>query len=189
MKKYLALLLMMSLVASSCALAEETATPLPYGVTFQMDGPAVAQAIGGDAAFEAYDAEYDAETGSVSLLGTEVEVGLGDLKATYMDFEVLRNNSLETPRLNMISASLPTEGNGIADFRSALSALTAIYGEPDSDPFDEGGTAMYVEYGGLDATWTKPDVRINLSMQRMFGTSLSLSFSDRLCYDAADLEE
>lgn len=187
MKKYLALLMLMSLVASTGALAEEAATPLPYGVTFQMDGPAVATTVGGDAVFEAYDPEYDEETGSVCLLDSDV--GLGELKATYIDFEILRNNSAETPRLNMISATLPTEGNGVADFRAALSSLTAIYGAPDSDPFDENGVASYVEYGGLDATWTKTDVRINLSMQRMFGASLSLSFSDRLCYDAADLEE
>lgn len=187
MKKYLALLLMMSLVAAPCALAEEAATPLPYGVTFEMDGPTVAQTVGNDAVFEPLDPEYDDATGTVCLFGGDIS--LGGIEANYINFDITRNNSAEVPRLYMISAALPTEGNGIADFRAALAALTAVYGEPDSDPFDEGGVASYTEYGGLDATWSRTDVRINLSMQRMYGPTLTLSFFNRLCYDAADLEE
>ena len=47
MKKYLALLLMMALAAAPVALAEDAATPLPCGATFEMDGPALVEAIGG----------------------------------------------------------------------------------------------------------------------------------------------
>ena len=50
------------------------------------------------------------------------------------------------------------------------------------------GVEGYVEYGGLHATWTKPDVRINLSLSRMYQESMSLDFSNRLCYDADDLK-
>lgn len=38
------------------------------------------------------------------------------------------------------------------------------------------------------ATWSKADARINLSMGRMYGAYLSLDFTSRLCYDAADLQ-
>ena len=47
MKKYLVLLLMMALAAAPVALAEDAATPLPCGATFEMDGPALVEAIGG----------------------------------------------------------------------------------------------------------------------------------------------
>lgn len=54
MKKYLALLLMMALAAAPVALAEDAATPLPCGATFEMDGPALVEAIGGEAEFVPY---------------------------------------------------------------------------------------------------------------------------------------
>ena len=185
MKKYLALLLMMALTAAPGALAEEASTPLPYGVNFRMDGQAVAEAIGNGAAFTPYY-EEEAETGAVYL--DETALGLGDLRAEYVTFEVQRNNSPEEPRLYLISAGLPVSGNGVKDFRDALEALKAIYGEPDGDPFDEAGVEGYVEYGTLSASWTKADTRVNLTLGRMYGTYLSLDFSSRLCYDAADLQ-
>ena len=46
----------------------------------------------------------------------------------------------------------------------------------------------YVEYGNLSASWTKADVRISLYMSRMYAESLTLDFSNRLCYDKADLQ-
>ena len=98
MKKYLALLLMMALAAAPVALAEDAATPLPCGATFEMDGPALVEAI------------------------------------------------------------------------------------------DEAATDMYVEYGMLDASWVKEDVRIYLSLQRMYEDYLELSFSPRICFDASDLD-
>lgn len=186
MKKYLALLLMMALAAAPGALAQEAATPLPYGVSFDMDGQAVADAIGDGAVFAPYF-EDDEEVGSISLDGG-IALGLGGLQANYVTFEVARNNSPEEPRLYLISAGLPVSGNGVKEFRDALDALKALYGEPDNDPFDESGVECYVEYGTLSATWSKADARINLSMGRMYGAYLSLDFTSRLCYDAADLQ-
>ena len=46
----------------------------------------------------------------------------------------------------------------------------------------------YVEYGMLDASWVKEDVRIYLSLQRMYEDYLELSFSPRICFDASDLD-
>ncbi len=190
MKKLLALSLLLCLALLPAALAEETATPLPFGVNFQMDGDAVAAAVGGKAEFLSYYGEEDEAdgTGYVDVQG--VSLGIGDLTAEFLDFDVQRNNSAREPRLTLISATLHTSAdNGIAAFRSALAALTAEYGQPDNDPFDAAAVESYVEFGGLDATWTKPDVRINLTLQRMYAENLTLSYSSRLNYDAADLAE
>lgn len=184
MKKALVLLLTVLLLAAPHALAE-TRTALPLDVTFAMDGPALVKHLGEDAAFEPAYPEDDPAVGSVELYGATFD----GLETTYMLLDVQRNNSQKTPRLNMITAYLPVDESCVAAFRAALSALTARYGAPDSDPFDESSVESYVEYGGLDATWTKADVRIVLSMQRMYDEALSLTFSDRLCYDAADLAE
>ena len=72
--------------------------------------------------------------------------------------------------------------------QAALEALTGVYGAPDNNPFDEAATDMYVEYGMLDASWVKEDVRIYLSLQRMYEDYLELSFSPRICFDASDLD-
>ena len=186
MKKYLALLLMMALTAAPSALAEDGATPLPLGVTLEMDGPALVSAIGGSAAFVPYFAEDDGETGTVQL--SDVSLGIGDLTAASITFDVQRVNSLRVPRLSQISADLEVGEDSIAAFRAALEALTGVYGAPESDPFDASGVALYVEYGTLDASWVKEDVRISLSLQRMYEDTLHVSFSRRICFDAADLE-
>ena len=99
-----------------------------------------------------------------------------------------RINSLRVPRLSQISADLEVGEDSIAAFRAALEALTGVYGAPESDPFDASGVALYVEYGTLDASWVKEDVRISLSLQRMYEDTLHVSFSRRICFDAADLE-
>lgn len=186
MKKYLALLMLMAMAAAPAALAEDAATRLPYDVTFEMDGPAIVEAIGSDAAFSPYDEESDPETGSVYL--TNAPLGLGDLTAEYMALDVQRVNSRREPKLSLISAGLSVEGGSIAAFRKALAALTEIYGQPEADPFDESGVEMYVEYGMLDASWVMEDVRISLSLQRMYEEVLEVSFSPRICFDASDLD-
>ena len=71
---------------------------------------------------------------------------------------------------------------------AALETLTAAYGAPGSDPFDEGGVENYVENGNLSATWTKDDVRFTLTMSRMYSDTLSFYYSYRLNYDADDLK-
>ena len=201
MKKYLALLLMMALAAAPAALAEDAATPLPCGVSFEMDGPALVEAIGGvgpayeyvKAALESGDAEFvpyfeddDTETGNIQL--SNVDLGIGGMTATFACFDVQRINSAREPRLSLVSVTLDPGDNSIASFRSALEALTGVYGEPDNNPFDEAATDMYVEYGMLDASWVKEDVRIYLSLQRMYEDYLELSFSPRICFDASDLD-
>ena len=162
MKKYLALLLMMALAAAPVALAEDAATPLPY---FEDD---------------------DTETGNIQL--SNVDLGIGDMTASFVCFDVQRVNSAREPRLSLVSVTLDPGDDSIASFRAALEALTGVYGAPDNNPFDEAATDMYVEYGMLDASWVKEDVRIYLSLQRMYEDYLELSFSPRICFDASDLD-
>ena len=80
-------------------------------------------------------------------------------------------------------------GTGIT--RSTLAELVAIYGQPDSDPFDEYGRDSYQEFGNLNASWTLPDTRIYLSMNQAYtdNGSIDLSYAYRLCYDLSDLDE
>ena len=186
MKKYLALLLMMALAAAPVALAEDAATPLPCGATFEMDGPALVEAIGGEAEFVPNFEDDDTETGNIQL--SNVDLGIGDMTASFVCFDVQRVNSAREPRLSLVSVTLDPGDDSIASFRAALEALTGVYGEPDNNPFDEAATDMYVEYGMLDASWVKEDVRIYLSLQRMYEDYLELSFSPRICFDASDLD-
>lgn len=186
MKKYLALLMIMVLAAAPAALAEDAATPLPLGATFEMDGPALVEAIGGDAEFVPYFEDDDTETGNIQL--SNVDLGIGGMTATFVCFDVQRINSAREPRLSLVSVTLDPGNNSIASFRSALEALTGVYGAPDNDPFGEDAVDMYVEYGMLDASWVKDDVRIYLSLQRMYEDYLELSFSPRICFDASDLD-
>ena len=167
MKKYLALLLMMVLAAAPVALAEDAATPLPCGATFEMDGPALVEAIGGEAEFVPYFEDDDTETGNIQL--SNVDLGIGDMTASFVCFDVQRVNSAREPRLSLVSVTLDPGDDSIASFRAALEALTG-------------------EYGMLDASWVKEDVRIYLSLQRMYEDYLELSFSPRICFDASDLD-
>ena len=104
MKKYLALLLMMALAAAPAALAEDAATPLPCGATFEMDGPALVEAIGGDAEFVPYFEDDDTETGNIQL--SNVDLGIGDMTASFVCFDVQRVNSAREPRLSLVSVTL-----------------------------------------------------------------------------------
>ena len=183
MRKLLALMLVVLMTVPGFCLAEESkATELPKGVTFQMDYDAVLAALGEGVAED----EWEEDVGTLML--SDTDAGIGDLKASEISFQVDRNNSGRVSRLSQIDLYLPGGENSIASFREALAAITAVYGEPDGDPFDAAGVEGYVEYGGLHATWTKPDVRINLSLSRMYQESMSLDFSNRLCYDADDLK-
>ena len=168
MRKLLALMLVVLMTVPGFCLAEESkATELPKGVTFQMDYDAVLAALGEGVAED----EWEEDVGTLML--SDTDAGIGDLKASEISFQVDRNNSGRVSRLSQIDLYLPVGENSIASF---------------SDPFDAAGVEGYVEYGGLHATWTKPDVRINLSLSRMYQESMSLDFSNRLCYDADDLK-
>lgn len=185
MKRTLSLCL--ALFLTLCALpaaAEETTTVLPFGAKFGMNLAEAAALLGDGAALETwYD---DDQTGSVSA--ENVPLGIADLTAETLYLQVDRNNSAKKPRLTMLSLSLSVSDAPIASFRNALEALTAAYGEPESDPFDGDAVANYVENGDLFASWTKTDVRIGLGLSRMYDESLTLSFTSRLNYDAADLQ-
>ncbi|MEG0864870.1 MAG: hypothetical protein RSE58_10660 [Clostridia bacterium] len=183
MKKILVLLLaMLMLVPCFSAIAEETATALPLNTAFSMDYETLRTALGKDAVEDLWD------EGTGTLMLEQCAIGIGDLKADSIHFQVDRNNSDKASRLSQISINLPTSEKSIASFREALTALTDMYGQPDSDPFDAASVENYVEYGGLSATWTKPDVRISLSLSRMFQESINLDFTNRLCYSADDLK-
>ena len=60
---------------------------------------------------------------------------------------------------------------------------------PNADPFGEDGVNGYVEWGTLDAAWATDSARASLSLNRMFGDSVSILYTSRLNYDAADLAE
>ena len=181
MKKWFAILLTMCLLACSAALAEETA--LPGGVNFYMNANEVAKALG-----PAAEISYWEEEGAEGTVYAETFDGFDGLNVTSASFDVTANNSDKAPRLAQINLTLDVGDDCIQAFRDALLAMTAAYGEPDSDPFDESCVQTYVEYGTLGAYWTKADVRIALDMYRMYNESLTVSFTNRLCYDAEDLK-
>lgn len=189
MKKYVSAALALLLTFACCAaLAEATVTPLPLNTRFGMNMTALEDALGTEDAVKENWYEDDDEIGAVTL--RDVKLGVGDLVARDIYFQVDRNNSQKEPRMCMISVTLEHEGGVNGSFRKALATMTEAYGQPDADPFDESGVQNYVEYGTLSATWTKPDVRINLtSYNRMYDEALSIDYSYRLNYDAKDLEQ
>lgn len=184
--------LLLALAPALCAVAEanapttfavgEEATPLPAGVNFTMDLTAIKKLLGDNVELD------DWGEGEGQLIKDNAALEPLELTADSAGFQVDRNNSDMALRLSQISAVLPTGENCIAAFRAALKAVNAVYGEPDSDPFNEYAVESYVEYGNLSATWTKTDVRINLNMSRMFGEMLLLDFTNRLCYNPDDLK-
>ncbi|MEG0740746.1 MAG: hypothetical protein RR065_03315 [Clostridia bacterium] len=182
MKKLFALILSLALVTLALPALAQEATVLPLGLTFQMDFDAAAAALGAD---KVAKEEWDEGVGSLTI--QNAPSGIGDLQVDQFSCQIDRNNSAKVSRLSTLNFMFPIGDNSIADFRAVLTALTAMYGAPDSDPFDTNATQGYVEYGNLSATWTKPDARINLSLSRMFTESLSMDIANRLCYDAADL--
>lgn len=186
MKKFFVLMLALALFALPMgALAEEALLPLPFGVTFGLDLEQTAEAVGEGAQVDEWDTD-----GSGSVFLQDVPLGIGDIQASYVSMIVTTNNSPRLPRLDSIDISIAFEGNCIAAFRKALAELTAVYGAPDSDPFDEYGRESYQEYGNLIASWTTPEIRVFLNMGQSFSPNgtLDLSYAYRLCYDLSDLD-
>ena len=128
--------MIMALAVAPAALAEDAATPLPLGATFEMDGPALVEAIGGDAEFVPYFEDDDTETGNIQL--SNVDLGIGGMTATFACFDVQRINSAREPRLSLVSVTLDPGDNSIASFRSALEALTGVYGRARQRPLRRG---------------------------------------------------
>ena len=171
--------------------AEENAIQLPCGVRFGMTLEEAAAVIGEGAQVEEWFEDGIEKDGTGSVFLEDAPLGIGTIQAGFVSFDVSRNNSPREPRLDSISASVVYEGNCIAAFRSTLAELTALYGQPDSDPFDEYGRESYQEFGNLNASWTLPDTRIYLSMNQAYtdNGSIDLSYAYRLCYDLSDLDE
>lgn len=186
MKKALLALALMLCLCLSAAVAEE-ATPLPFGVNYSMNWQETYAAAGENAQSDTWESDEDeVHVGSIYL--ENVDIGVGTLHAGTVYFEVNDSNSAREGRLYDVLCLLDEGDNVIASFRDALAQVSSVYGEPDNDPFDDESVAAYVEYGALSASWTKTDVRINLYMQRAYEDSLTLEFSNRLCFDANDLK-
>ncbi len=168
------------------ALAEETETPLPYGVRFGMSVPEVEACVGESAHVES----WSDDDGSGSVLLEDAPLGIGGIHGRFIPRNVTSNISPRETRLEVVGASIAFEGNCIVAFRSALADLTQQYGQPDRDPFDELGQESYQKNGSLNACWTTPDTIIYLMLNQMYSPSgsLDLSFTNRLCYDLSDLD-
>ena len=192
MKKWLPMVLVIALLMLPFgAVAEEAAIQLPYGVAFGMTLDKAAAVIGEGAQVEEWYENGNEKDGTGSIFLENVPLGIGNIQAGFLSFEVTRNNSPREPRLDFISLSVAFDGNCIAAFRSTLADLIAVYGQPDSDPFDEYARESYQEFGNLSASWTLPDTRIYLSLSQthMENGSIDLSYAYRLCYDLSDLDE
>ena len=186
MKKIFAIVLTLVLLLPVLALAETPA--LPYGLALGMSTDEVEAAIAADATLSAaaFDKE-DYENGSYDYIFTELAIPDTELVASSADIQVDANNSAKESKLSAISLSLMPVENSIATYRSLLASMKATYGEPDSDPFAD--VESYVEWGTLSATWTTDALRISLSLSRMYEESISIQYSSRINYDAADLAE
>lgn len=191
MKKWLIVLLALAVLCLPLTGMAETADVLlPYGVAFGMNLEEVTQAVGEGALVEEWYGDENEKDGTGSIFLENVPLGIGNIQAGFMSFDVSRNNSPREPRLDSINLSVIYEGNCIAAFRSTLADLTAVYGQPDSDPFDEYARESYQEFGNLSASWTLPDTRIYLSLNQAYtdNGSIDLSYAYRLCYDLSDLD-
>lgn len=191
MKKWLIVTLTLAVLCLPLTGMAETADVLlPYGVAFGMNMEEVTNAVGEGALVEEWYGDENEKDGTGSIFLENVPLGIGNIQAGFMSFDVSRNNSPREPRLDSINLSVIYEGNCIAAFRSTLADLTAVYGQPDSDPFDEYARESYQEFGNLSASWTLPDTRIYLSLNQAYtdNGSIDLSYAYRLCYDLSDLD-
>lgn len=183
MKKLLALLVSVMLFLPALAGAQTT---LPFGLSFGLNVEQTETALR-ENVNDVFDME-DYGNGTVDYLLANVTLADTTLIADSMSVQVDTNNSARTPRLSFFSLDYRPQGTCIADFRTLLAALTTQYGKPLTDPFDESGVNDYKEWGTLSATWETEDVRISLSMTRMYEESITLQFTSRLNYDEADLK-
>ncbi len=187
-RKIIAFLVLFTLLLPAAALGE--ATVLPYGFKLGMDGSATEAAIAADATLNAATCQkLDDGNGMTEYTFDGVAIPGTDLSADHLSVQIDQNNSRKENRLTMINYSFSPSQGSISIFRKLLSALTAALGAPDEDPFDENGVSQYVEWGTLDVSWTKPDVRVSLNLSQMYDASVSVLYSSRLNYDEADLAE
>ncbi|MBE5778453.1 MAG: hypothetical protein E7331_03875 [Clostridiales bacterium] len=186
MKRIFSLLMILCLmlgVASAQEADHFTFSLNGVNVSFGMSGSEL-RPLFPDGLWEAWY-EDDPEEGVLTLLGDNVQID--GLPVEEVTLQADRNNSSLQPRLTLVTAILPTGDNCILSFKNALAALTALYGQPDYDPFCEDCVRTYQQSGSLSATWTTDEVTINLTMNRMFYETLSLDYIYLLNYDPADL--
>lgn len=188
MKKTLALVLVLALLIPAAALGE--ASTLPFGLKIGMSKDEAKAAFDADATLSAikHDKE-DYDNGTVEYSFEDVAIPGTDLTADSFSVQVDENNSTKTDKLTTLSFEIKPTDNSIAMFRKLLTALTATLGAPESDPFNNEAADTYVEWGTLDASWTLPDMRVSLSLNRMYEESITVQYTSRLNYDKADLAE
>lgn len=187
-KRMMVILLILSLLIPAAALGEATA--LPFGLTVGMDISETTAAFAADETLSAQAPEkIDDGNGTIEYDFSNITVPGTDLSANNFSVQIDQNNSLHADKLTMLTFSIDPGDNSIASFRTLLASITASLGAPDSDPFDENGVAQYVEWGTLSASWTLEDVRVSLSLSRMYEDSLGIFYSSRINYDSADLAE
>ena len=187
MKKMIAALLATLMLLPAVALGE--ATELPFGLKLGINADEAKAIFASDAILAAIESsEVDSGTNAVEFVFENVAVPGTTLIASSLSVQIDQNNSDRADRLTSISFVRNPEANSIADFRALLEAMTATYGAPASDPFNEDGANAYEEWGTLDATWTMTDVRISLSLNRMYEESITIQYSSRINYDRADLQ-
>lgn len=187
MKKTL-IALLLALTLLPCAGVAEQVTTLPYG--FEL-GMTVEQTVGvmmENTALADYT-EEDYGNGAYNYTVNDIEIPDTGMKANIMQVQVDQNNSDKTEKLTSISFEIRPAEESIATFRKLLAALTATYGAPSDDPFSDENAAIYAEWGSLDASWQTDDLRITLSLSRMYEESISLYLVSRKNYNVSDLAE
>jgi hypothetical protein len=187
LKKVLALMLSLALLLPMAALGE--ATTLPFGLKLGMNATDAEAAFAADATLATVKYEkLDDGNGTVEYTFENVPVPDTDLTAYSLNVQIDQNNSAKADRLTMVSYNITPGDDNIAVFRELLTAMTTELGTPDADPFNDDGTAQYVEWGTLTANWTRDDVRVSLNISRMYEDSLSVMISSRVNYDKTDLQ-
>ena len=186
-RKLIALFLTAVLLLPAVALGEST--PLPFGLKLGMNTQETEAAFKADATLsKASPDKSSTDVGTVDYVFDDLSIP-GTDEAASLTVEIDRNNSPQEDRLTSLSFQISPTGGSIAAFRQLLTSMTASLGAPDNDPFDADAVSQYVEWGTLDASWTKEDARVSLSLSRMFEENLTVQYSSRLNYDPADLAE
>ncbi len=184
-RKLTALALAVLMLAPALALAEGAA--LPFGLALGMNGDQARAAFAADPVLSALTPDKEEYGTSVDYYFEGVAIPGTELIADELSVSIDQNNSQKQDRLTSVTFTISPSEHSIADFRALLAALTAMLGAPESDPFGEDAVAAYVEWGTLDASWATADMRVALTMNRMYEESVTLQYNSRLNYDAADL--
>lgn len=188
MKKTLAMVLVLALLIPAAAMGE--ASTLPFGLKIGMSKDEAKAAFDADATLSAIKPDKeDYDNGALEYNFEDVAIPGTDLTADSFSVQVDENNSAKTDKLTNLNFVITPADNSIATFRELLTAMTATLGAPESDPFSDEAADAYVEWGTLDASWTLPDARVSLSLNRMYEESITIQYSSRLNYDKADLAQ